>query len=212
MVQLHAFERGGNARLTADVDFLGDSRRRPAMTARIAEVLTERGATMALPPVSAESLGYRFEIEGAIVEVLGSEGVRSDPKTLGKFTTFQVPGGTQALARSEVVQVSLAGAEPVAVRRPNLLGAILIKARVVAKQREEKFESDRQDLIRLLGFVDDPRALGVELKKTERKWLREVGALLAFTEIALADVFDGEELAAAEGAYLLLLGTAEEGR
>lgn len=50
MVQLHAIERDRVARLTTDVDFLGDSRRRPAMTVRMAEVLEERGATMTMPP------------------------------------------------------------------------------------------------------------------------------------------------------------------
>ena len=75
--------------------------------------------------------------------ILGSEGVRRDPKTIGRYTTIQVPGGTQALARIEIVEVSLDGGEPVAVKRPSLLGAILIKARVV-KVRREKLESDRQ--------------------------------------------------------------------
>jgi hypothetical protein len=204
MVQLHAFERSRSSRLTADVDFLGDSRRRPSMTVRMAEVLKERGGEMAMPPVSNENLGYRFEVDGSIIEILGSEGVREDPKTLGKHTTFQVPGGTQALARAEVVRVSLGGGEPVEIRRPNLLGAILIKARVV-KRRRDKFESDRQDLIRLLGFVEDPRALAGELKGNEKKWLREVGVLLTFDDGALRDLFSVAELSAAEQAYRLLL-------
>ena len=204
MVQLHAFERSRSSRLTADVDFLGDSRRRPSMTVRMAEVLKKRGGEMAAPPVGNEDLGYRFELDGSIIEILGSEGVREDPKTLGKHTTFQVPGGTQALARAEVVHVSLGGGEPVEIRRPSLLGAILIKARVVETHRD-KFESDRQDLVRLLGFVDDPRALAGELKGNEGKWLREVGALLAFDDGALGDLFSVAELSAAEQAYRLLL-------
>jgi hypothetical protein len=204
MVQLYAIERKRASRLTTDVDFLGDSRRRPAMTVQMANALQERGAEMAMPPVSDENLGYRFEVEGSIVEILGSEGVRNDPKTLGKYTTFQVPGGTQALARSEVVEVSLYDREPVPVRRPNLLGAILIKTRALAKQRD-KFESDRQDLIRLLSFVEDPRALAGELKGNERKWLREVEGLLAWEDGALADLFTAEDLSAAAGAYRLLI-------
>jgi hypothetical protein len=204
MVQLHAIERDRTARLTADIDFLGDSRQRPAMTVRMAEALKERGGEMAMPPVSNENLGYRFEVDGSIIEILGSDGVRRDPKTLDRYTTFQVPGGTQALVRAEVVLVSLDGAEPVPIRRPNLLGAILIKARVVKKQRD-KFESDRQDLIRLLGFVEDPRALAGELKGNEKKWLRKVEELLAWEDSGLADLFTGGELAAAEGAYRLLI-------
>ena len=204
MVQLHAFERRRSSRLTADVDFLGDSRRRPSMTVRIAEVLKRRGGEMAMPPRTNKNLGYRFEVGGSIIEVLGSEGVRRDPKTLGEYRTFQVPGGTQALARTEVVRVSLAGGEPVDVRRPSLLGAILIKARAVAKKRD-KFESDRQDLIRLLGFVEDPRALAAGIKGNEKKWLREVGGLLAFNDGALSDLFSPAELSAAEQAYRLLV-------
>jgi hypothetical protein len=204
MVQLHAIERDRTARLTADIDFLGDSRQRPAMTVRMAEAVKERGGEMAMPPVSNENLGYRFEVNGSIIEILGSDGVRRDPKTLGRYTTFQVPGGTQALVRSEVILVSLDGAEPVPIRRPNLLGAILIKARVVKKQRD-KFESDRQDLIRLLGFVEDPRALAGELKGKERKWLRNVEELLAWGDSGLADLFTGGDLSAAEDAYRLLI-------
>ncbi len=204
MVQLHAFEHDQGSRLTTDIDLLGDSRRRPAMTAHIAEVLKKRGAEMALPPVGDEKLGYRFEVEGSIVEILGSEGMRDDPPTLGKHTAFQVPGGTQALKRTEVVGVSLDGATPVEVRRPSLLGAILIKARIVKRQRD-KFESDRQDLIRLLSFVDDPRALAREPRGSERRWLRDVEEPLAFDDRGLVDLFAAADLAAAEGAYRLLL-------
>jgi hypothetical protein len=159
-----------------------------------------------MPPVSNENLGYKFELDGEIIEVLGSEGVRRDPKTLGKHTTFQVPGGTQALARAEIVRVSLDGGPVVALRRPSLLGAILIKARVVAKQRD-KFQSDRQDLIRLLSFVENPRALAKaeELTKSQKKWLRDVGPLLAFDDPTLATFFPGDEVARAEPAYRLLI-------
>ncbi|HEU5252382.1 MAG TPA: hypothetical protein VFU16_03525 [Solirubrobacterales bacterium] len=204
MVQLHAIEHSRASRLTADIDFLGDSRRRPAMTVQMAEALKERGGEMAMPSLSNENLGYRFEVDGSIVEILGSDGVRRDPKTLGRYTTFQVPGGTQALTRCEVVEVSLDGGEPVAIRRPNLLGAILLKARVVKKQRD-KFESDRQDLIRLLSLVEDPRALAEELRGSERKWLRGVEELLAWRDGGLTDLFTSEDLAAAEGAYRLLI-------
>jgi hypothetical protein len=206
MVQLHAFQRGRGSRLTTDIDFLGDSRRRPPMTVRIAEILVERGGEMAMPPVSDASLGYRFDVDGETIEILGSEGVRHDPKTLGKHRTFQVPGGTQALSRTEVVRVSLDGNSPVELRRPSLLGAILIKARTVADRRD-KFDSDRQDLIRLLSFVDDPRTLaeGEGLRESEKGWLRDIEPLLAFDDATLIDVFPGGEAALAEQTYRLLI-------
>ena len=133
MVQLHAFEHASDTRLTRDIDVLGDARRRPSMTQRIAETLQGLGAEMRMPPATNEDLGYQFDLNGQLVEVLGSEGLRSDPKTIGNYSTIQIPGGTQALKRTEVVMVSIDGGAPVAVPRPSLLGAILIKARAVAK-------------------------------------------------------------------------------
>ena len=79
------------------------------------------------------------------------------------------------------------------LRRPSLLGAILIKARAVTSQRD-KLESDREDLIRLLGFVADPRALVDEgdLKQAERKWLRKAGELLRFDDPELESILSIE--------------------
>ncbi len=207
MVQLHAFEHASDTRLTRDIDVLGDARRRPSMTQRIAETLQGLGAEMRMPPATNEDLGYQFDLNGQLVEVLGSEGLRSDPKTIGNYSTIQIPGGTQALKRTEVVMVSIDGGAPVAVPRPSLLGAILIKARAVAKERKDKFESDRQDLILLLGLVEDPRGLAATegLKETEKKWLRAVDAKLDFSDVALRDAFSPEQLARARQAFALLI-------
>jgi hypothetical protein len=207
MVQLHALEHGSTARPTVDIDVLGDSRRRPSMTERIASILAKRGAEMATPPPGDEKLGFRFDIDGEIVEVLGSEGLPKDPRTAGKHTTFQVPGGTQALRRTEKVRVSLDGGSAVVLRRPTLLGAVLIKARVVAKRRRLKFDSDRQDLVLLLTFIEDPRALArdEELKKTETRWLRKVEFLLDFDDPMLAERLPDGAAARAEQAYRLLI-------
>jgi hypothetical protein len=207
MVQLHAFEHESDSRLTDDIDVLGDARRKPHVTQRIATLLNEYGATMRMPSISNEDLGYQFEIDGDVVEVLGPDGVRNDPKTIGKYTTFKVPGGTQALNRSEVVMVSLDGGPAVPVRRPSLLGAILIKARVVAKKRKKKFDSDRQDLVLLLSLVDDPRALAVEgkIKESEKKWLRSIEEKLDFFDPLLSELFPPEKLERAVQAFRLLI-------
>lgn len=206
MVQLHSFEYGGGrARPTTDIDVLGDSRLRP-MTERISEVLIERGGEMAQPSVSDGDLGYQFVVGGETVEVLGCDGLKGGPKTIGKYTTIQVPGGTQALQRSEIVRVSLDGGDPTEIRRPSLLGAILIKARIVAKKRD-KFASDRQDLIRLLSFVENPREMAKTdgLTKKEKKWLGDIEGLLNFADPALPMLFPGGEVARAEPAYRLLI-------
>jgi hypothetical protein len=204
MVQLHGFEHDDDPRPTADVDVLGAAKRPPKMTEAMAAVLIELGAEVAEPPRSDPKLGYRFEFEGEIVELLGPDGLRSDPKTTGGLKTFQVPGGSQALRRTEIVLVSLDGSDPVAVRRPDLLGAILIKARVVAKRREEKFASDREDLIRLLGYVEDPRRMADEMAKSEEAWLRGVSGELDFDDPALSGLFPARTLEQARQAFALL--------
>ena len=81
--------------------------------------------------------------------------------------------------------VSFEGEEPVAVRRPNLLGAILIKARVVVRKRPEKYGSDRQDLIRLLTYVDDPRTLAADMSRKEPGWLRDAEPALGLGDPGL---------------------------
>jgi hypothetical protein len=206
MVQLHGHEWGDDLRPTVDIDLLGAARKPPAMTEQIAALLDKKGAEIAMPPRSDPRLGYRFELDGEIVEVLGPDGLKNDPKTLAGLTTFQVSGGTQALQRTEVVLVSLGGAPPVAVRRPSLLGAILIKSRVVANRRKEKFASDREDLIRLLSYVEDPRRLADEeqLKPSEKRWLRDVEKLMGLNDTGVAALFPAAVLERAQQALRLM--------
>jgi hypothetical protein len=108
------------------------------------------------------------------------------------------------LYRTEVVLVSLDGDEPVAVRRPNLLGAILIKARVVVKKRERKYASDREDLVRLLTYVDDARTLGAAMSRKEPRWLRDAEAAIGFDDPVLAAQFTRGRLEHARQALGLL--------
>jgi hypothetical protein len=209
MVQLHGFEHEDDLRPTVDIDLLGAAKRKPAVTEQIASILVGKGAKVATPPRSKPDIGYRFELEGEVIEILGPDGLRTDPKTVAGLSTFGVSGGSQALSRTEPVLVRLANAPPVILRRPSLLGAILIKARVVAKRRREKFDSDRQDLIRLLTYVEDPRALAREeqLKASERKWLRNISADLNFNDPSLPDLFPASRLERAEQAFRLLSGS-----
>jgi hypothetical protein len=86
-----------------------------------------------------------------------------------------VPGGSQALARAETVTVRVDGRAFV-VRRPTLLGAILIKARSLLVHRDP--EAQREDLLLLLSLVEDPRTMSQELKPSERGWLRDAAQRL----------------------------------
>jgi hypothetical protein len=205
MVQLHAYEHGVQSRPTTDIDILGDARQRPSMTERLAQILKDLGADLPVPPSTDVRVGYQFEVEGETVEVLGPEGLRSHPRTLGSFETIMVDGGTQALKRTERVSVSIAGAVPVTVRRPTLLGAILIKARAVASART-KLAEHREDLIRLLTFVDDPRGMAEAgtLTKAERNWLSAIEGDLAFADPALLGRFSTDQVERGRQAFALL--------
>jgi hypothetical protein len=205
MVQLHAYEHGTGSRPTADIDILGDARQRPSMTERLAQIVKNHGGELRLPSSTDPKIGYQFEIDGQIVEILGPEGLREYPRTLGSLETIMVDGGTQALKRTERIRISIAGAEPVIVRRPTLLGGILIKARAVASARD-KLAEHRDDLIRLLTFVGDPRTLAESgrLTEPERKWLRAIEMDLAFDDTARLGQFSEAQLQSARQAFALL--------
>lgn len=57
-------------------------------------------------------------------------GPRTDITTTPPGRTLQVPGGTQAIARTELLPIAAGDSEGL-VPRPSLLGAIIIKAAAV---------------------------------------------------------------------------------
>lgn len=57
------------------------------------------------------------------------------------------------------------------IRRPNLLGAILVKARAVGV--DDVPDDQRSDLALLLSLVEDPERVARDLKPTERGWLKD---------------------------------------
>ena len=204
MVQLHAYERGANPRPTTDIDLLADARRRPTAVSRIARAIKEMGGELPTPPRTNPNLGYRFEIDGQIVDVLGPDGLNKRPRTIGKFETFEIPGGSQALNRTETVAISIDGGPSTPIRRPTLLGAVLLKARSLMVHRRR--EDQRQDLILLLSFVEDPRSMAGELRGTERRWLRNARRALRLDDPELADRFSDERLRLARLALEILVG------
>lgn len=206
MVQLLAVRYGvPSTRLTVDIDILADSRRRPSSTERIGATLTKLGFEAAgQARLRDPETAFRFERAGTVVDLLAPEkaGRRRPPKTVGNFQTIEIPGGTQALARSETLHVRLDDAEG-NVRTPTLLGAILLKARAI---RSSHRDQDRDDLVVLLACIEDPIALREDLKRTERGWLRAADAALALDGPDLPSRFATDQLDRARAAYRLLAG------
>jgi hypothetical protein len=83
------------------------------------------------------------------------------------------------LARAETVTVRI-GDDSFELRRPTLLAAVLIKARSLLVHRDP--EAQREDLLRLLSLVEDPRATANDLSRAERRWLRRAEARLRLDE------------------------------
>jgi len=204
MVQLHVNRYGdGSARPTDDVDVLGDSRKRPSATERIAEMLSSLRFELDKPTGLEMGTAYRFTRGDEVVDVLGVDGTRKPPKTLGQFETIKVKGGTQALRRTETVIVVL-NAKETPVRCPTLLGAILLKARAITSPQRDQ---DREDLVRLLLCVEDPTGLAGELTKKERRSLRRASKHLAFDDESgdLRAIFTADQIATARVTYDLLV-------
>ena len=205
MVQLHAYRYGQSGmRATTDIDILANSREHPrSVTEVIAERLLELGYGVADhtglvgPPTV-----YSFERQGEVVDVLGPDGMKNlPPRTLDNNETIQVPAGTQALDRTETVEVRVRGGRTGFLLCPSLAAALLLKARVATSAGRGQ---DRGDLVLLLSCVEDPIALKQQLRKKELNWLRQASGGLRIDDGDLLDLVTAEQLARARATYALL--------
>jgi len=172
MVELHAAETGRQLmRTSLDGDVLADARRRPNPVRRVAQLLIAEEFRLEDP--SYMGVGHTFvkgnvEIDLLAPEHLGPGSERARETSPG-IRTVEVPGGRQALGRTERVAVR-AGTREGLIPRPDLLGAILIKARAV--DVDDRPDNQRSDLAVLLSLVLDPTGLIPQLQGQERSWLR----------------------------------------
>jgi len=170
MVQLHAMSGGREVpRVSLDADALADVRAMPGATAKLSASLIEHG--FELGEISAFGLAHRFVRDGVSIDVLAPDGLnrQSSRLTVGKLHTVQVPGGTQGLRRTQVQDVRI-GARRGVIPVPNLLGAILLKARAVAV--DDVPENQRLDLALLLSLVGDVDQIRKDIWPSEKTWLR----------------------------------------
>jgi hypothetical protein len=202
MTALFALEAGQVGRPTTDIDILSDARQRPSGTEWVTQRLSTLGATRhEIGGFDAEK-GFRFEVDGQVVDVLAPDGLARPARTDRQFQTIQIPGGSQALARTETVVIVI-DSRHVALRRPTLIAAILLKARSL--QVHSRPEDQRQDLITLLGLMTDPRSVVSTLTKAERKWLRDIEPRLDLADRDLEATVEPTLLRVARAAYRQLI-------
>jgi hypothetical protein len=172
MVTLHLVENGVTSyRPTDDGDMVvGVWTRRDALTAA-AKFLRDRDFTEV---ETSDGYGYRYQRDKTVIDVMIPEGLerqRSFPKTTTGRPGLSTSGGNQALARAERIPITIGGITGY-VRRPTLLGAIVVKAHAwVADTREP--ERHAQDIVALAGVaLNDPRAVIEQSSHDDRKAIR----------------------------------------
>ena len=206
MVMLHAAENNVDPlRVSYDIDVVVNARVVTGAIRVFAEVLTESGFTLA--GASPEGIAHRYIRGRASIDVLAPEGLgaRADLTTTSPGRTIQVPGGTQALARTQMVPVEHDGASGL-IPRPSLLGAIIVKAAAISV--DDLPRAQQRDLALLLSLVADPAQMAVEMTRKDRTRLRRAAFASPDHEVWLSldpDVADRARLA-----YAYLVGSATQ--
>jgi hypothetical protein len=187
MVLLHLLEHGQiPPQVSQDGDVIADIRTdATAITAIVAQL----GALgFELDGISADGLAHRYkraaEPRPVVIDVLAPEGVgeRANLQTTPPGRTVEVPGGTQALARTERVTIVHEGRQG-SLPRPTLLAAVVSKAAATGLPDPQRHY---RDLALLLCLVEDPFAFADQLTRKDRQRLRGARRLLDDTHPAWA--------------------------
>ena len=176
MVFVHAIESDVEpVRVSSDLDVLVNAR---VVTGGVREfVRAIQGRGFVLAGASPEGLAHRYHRGRVSLDVLAPEGLgpRTDITTTPPGRTLQVPGGTQALARTELLPI-VAGDSEGLVPRPSLLGAIIIKAAAV--DADDLPHAQRSDLALLLSLLEQLTVVREQLTPNDRKCLRRRSGIL----------------------------------
>lgn len=181
MVMLHAHDHGLDARRTTrDADALVDVRGITQATRRLVATLERLGWQLHPEHPKADDIGFRFVKDGLIFDVLAPDGLgaRTGITTMPPLKTVPLTGGSRALNRTQVRDVALGdrvGQLPV----PDLLGALVIKSRAAATDRNatadpgHRPERHPEDLAVLYACATDLRALVADATNRDRRNLRD---------------------------------------
>lgn len=108
MVMLHAFEAGEiPGRTTGDLDVLFDVRAHVGATAKATKRLLSTGFVEA--GLGPDGIAHRFASGHVVVDILAPDGLgeRTSKAPIAGGRTVQVPGGSQALDRTQIVDVRM---------------------------------------------------------------------------------------------------------
>jgi hypothetical protein len=170
MVFLHAIEHGATPpRISTDLDVLINARITGRPIAAFAASVEDLG--FELDGISPDGIAHRYRRNRVTIDLLAPEGLgeHADLTTTPPGRTLQVPGGTQAIGRTELLPVETSTRSG-HVPRPSLLGAIVGKAMAVAV--DDAPNAQRLDFVFLLSLIDEPFALVGQLTTKDRRRIR----------------------------------------
>jgi hypothetical protein len=175
LVHLHCAERGQfSMRPTNDADTVVDVRANPTILHAFTQTLENLGFRSV--GISAEGRQHRWKRGDASIDVLLPEGVgdrAAERRGATGSPTLPTQGGTQALQRSEVVAVTVGGREGF-VPRPNLVGALVVKAAAHSNVGDQDPRRHRRDFLVLVGLITARDFTDVELSKKDRQRLQGI--------------------------------------
>jgi hypothetical protein len=180
MMLLHTLEHGREPlQVSQDGDAIADIRAQPEALRKLVQVLESEDFES--DGMSGDGRAHRYKHKSldppVLVDVLAPDNVgpRANLTTTPPGRTVEVPGGTQALHHVERVEVHLASGSSELVPRPDLLGAIVVKAG--ATTLTERKERHFNDLALLCSLVQDPFEMREQMDKSDKRWLRKAGEL-----------------------------------
>lgn len=172
LVHLHCAERGFRPqRPTDDADAVVNGRDATVLGSVTASLKALQFAPAA---ASADGIQHRWTRGEAVIDVLVPEGMGERAETrpsITGFPTVAAPGGTQALARTEVVEVQVA-ARIGRIPRPSLVGAMILKAKARIDTLGANRERHCEDFAVLTAMLAATDTRGLALTKGERRSLR----------------------------------------
>lgn len=208
MVLLHGLEHGRTPpAASADLDVLADVQYDQRSLSRLVACLADLGFVPAgmSPQGNLLHRYQRGEAPGLlVVDVLAPDnlGPRADLTTTPPGRTLEVPGGRQAVRRTESVRVRL-GERLGTIHRPSLLGAIVAKAAAVNIKTAPP-DRHYRDLAFLLSLPMNPMEMRGQLEKSDRKKLAFAKALHDPEHAAWRQLDDGAARADGQAAYAFL--------
>ncbi len=158
MVQITCLQHGVTAiRATVDADIVvGVFTHRHALTVFTSQLRDRDFADVTPSPLGGEDpLAYRWRRGDVLVDVTVPPKVNDQtrpPRASGGRSAVELPATQQALRRTQRMPVRLATGDEGHLRRPDLLGAVVIKSEAAVMDRREP-ERHREDLVVLADIM-----------------------------------------------------------